>query len=264
MTPPQAGQGLPLSGLPSIKAPSTDNVMNPILSFFFGDSLVHPNDSHRLTISKVAAQILLAQKIYGRTLGLDPASKEDTLADLALMLANQDLKRVEIDLLAGRRVLHQLRWDFALDAKAGTAVEDHTGATELPVLDLRAVDGSRFVVHRRGREHLYRHQLRISWSAAETLPVAEATETRDAHTAKITGGRVASTLRVAETERRRIRVTRTGAKGYAFGQDLTDPRRIVFLHPQQAASGTSFRIGQIVSAILIATPRGFQGREIQT
>lgn len=237
--------------------------MNPILSFFFGDNVVQPNDSHRLTISKVAAQILLAQQMYGRNLGLDPESRENTLADLALMLANQDLKRVEIDLLGGKRVLHQLRWDFALDAKAGPPVEDHTGATELPVLDLQTVDGSRFVVHRRGREHLYRHQLRISWSTAETLPVAEATETHDAHTAKITGGRVASTLRVAETERRRIRVTRTGAKGYAFGQDLADPRRIVFLHPQQAAPGTAFQIGQVVSAVLVATPRGFQGRQIK-
>ncbi len=237
--------------------------MFPMLSFFF-PSVVHPNGEHCLTISKVAAQITLAQKVYGRSLGLDLATREDTLADLAVMLSNQDLKRLDIDLLGegGRRVLHQFSWHFGAgpDASAGP---DFARATELPVLDMQAVDAHRFVVHRHGRERIYRHLLRVSWSQAEDLPQAVASETQAAHTAKITGGRVSGTLRVAESDRHFVRISRTGVKGYAFGQDLAAPWRTVFLHPKQAAPGTSFRIGQTVSCLLVTTPRGFQARDIR-
>lgn len=235
------------------------------MKFFLFKSLDHPADEHRLTISKVAAQIALAQKVYGRCLGLDEASRENTLADLALMLSNQDLKRIDIDLIAdgGQRILHQFSWEFHGDAVATGSV-DHARANEFPVIDLTKVDSHRFVVHRHGHEGIYRHLLRINWSPAADLELVATTQTEAAHTSKITGGRVTGTLRVADTDRYKLRITRTGTKGYAFGQDLDHPLRSVFLHPKQATPGTQFRIGQVVTAVLVATPSGFQGKQIHT
>ncbi len=67
------------------------------------------------------------------------------------------------------------------------------------------------------------------------------------------------------TNRRRLRVVSTGQRGFAFGVsvDSGPALRDVFLHASDAPPGFAFGVGQFVSAEIVQTGSGSQGRRIR-
>lgn len=216
-----------------------------------------------LEASKALAALALADRTYALRVWSDAAHVAGYKHDLALMFAHEDLEHVRLELLAAdNTVLAELRIIFAGSALGYQRDIDSGNGFEIPVLDRHRVVGHRIVVQRRGKDAGYRQWLQIAWGPAETLALRPGTAYTSQHQRRITGGRQNGTFHVASEDRHRLRVTQTGKKGFAFATDLNLGLERVFLHRAYAPSGLSFRYGQLLTAVVVQTPAGFQARAI--
>ncbi len=191
-----------------------------------------------------------------------PQTAADHQHDWGVMLAHGDLQSVRLELLAAdKTVLFEFRVHFQGEKAKGGLIDSASGV-ELPLLDRAAVTGHRLIIQQNGRESVYRHLLRISWSPAPTLQKRPGDSFASEHARKITGGRQTASVHVTAEARQRLVVTQTGDGPYAFGEV---PARFkgIFLHRKFAPPGFQFRMGQQLSAVLVQTPRGLQARAIQ-
>jgi len=250
--------------------------LNDILNGIFGNNPAptprpapQPNPAAGYTIP--ANYCMQAKKVVSQfdTIGRSyylpiwaPQTAADHQHDWGVMLAHGDLQSASLELLAGdKTVLFEFKVRFQGE-KAKRGLIDSADGVELPVLDRATVAGHRLIIQQSGREPVYRHLLRMTWSPAQTLQKRRGDSFASEHARKITGGRQTANVHVTAEARQRLVVTQTGDGAYAFGEV---PARFkgVFLHRKFAPPGFQFRIGQQISAVLVQTPKGLQARAIQ-
>ena len=179
-----------------------------------------------------------------------PHSIADRRHDIGLMAAH-DLVALTTELLSASNVV---LFEFVIR----TDQFDPNGDIHWPVLERARVASGRFLVQRHGnKEAAYRDQLRLNWSTAASFD----REPGDACAAGDAGGQ----FHLGQAHRRRLTVTQAGPR-FAFADftDSTGPAAHVFLLPQWAAEpGLSFHVGQRITALVLTTSKGLQGRAIR-
>jgi hypothetical protein len=223
-----------------------------------------PSDAIRLEISKVKAQVQFIDRAFG--LGIW-RSKEDWLKwahDLEVMREFDDLSGFALELLdATQRVLFCFRIDFGKQNRRAHLVDSGSGI-ELPMLDRAMVHSHRLIAHHNGKMDRYRHLLALRWSDAETLPRASGSSYESEHARKITGGRQSGNFFVGNEARRLLMVTQSGHLDYVFAKALGQPEvPNVFIHRRWVQSRVTLQPGARLSALLVATPRGVQARDVR-
>lgn len=216
-----------------------------------------------MQVRKVVNQFDLVARSYNLPIWAPHQGSADHLHDWGVMLAHGDLQSASLQVLAtDKSILYELTIRFE-GQKPTLGLVDRAGGVELPVLDRAAVAGHRLIIQQNGREALYRHLLRMTWSPAEALRKRPGDTFASEHARKITGGRQTASVHVGAEARQRLVVTQTGEAGFAFGEVPAKGWKGVFLHRKFAPPGFQFRIGQQLLAICVQTPRGLQARAIQ-
>lgn len=217
----------------------------------------------RLDASKAVGALELVLRNYGRPLPWSGRhSRDDFVHDLALMRQQDDLNRVDIDLIdrAGAVVYRQR---IAFDQARGGAVRDLAGGHELPVLPHGTVVNHRLIVSRKGREATYRNRLRLSWGTAEKLAEQCTEQFASGHTARINGGKARGEVAVSTAARRTAAIHKVCDSGtYAFARIAGFPGDI-YLHADCRDGSFALRPGLRVSFVVVQTPLGLQGRSIR-
>ena len=213
-----------------------------------------------LQVSKALRQLYRADEAYGLTLWPTEAARAEWQHDLSLMLAHGDLKAVILRVLAKDGSV-PFSFNLAFTGQTHKVGVDSAQGVELPMLPPDLIAKGEAVVSRCGREELYRHLLKGNWTRATQRPVRVGADIASEHADRITGGRLAGKLHVANEARRQLVVTQVGERGFAFGTagELTG----IFLHLKHAQQGQVFHLGDRLSAVLIQTPRGLQARDIR-
>jgi hypothetical protein len=213
-----------------------------------------------LQVSKALRQLYRADEAYG--LGLWPSEKEkaEWQHDLSLMLAHGDLKAVKLRVLAKDGSV-PFAFDLAFTGHTSKVGPDSAQGVELPMLPPSLIAGGEALVSRCGKAEAYQNFLKGNWSKATPRTVRAGADIASEHASRITGGRLAGQLHVADEARQRLVVTQVGERGYAFGRagELTG----IFLHGKHAPKDLAFHLGDRLSAVVIQTPRGLQARDIR-
>lgn len=247
-SPPKATapkNALPKPAAPKATPPSPSQAIDPEIS---------------LQVSKALRQLYRADEAYGLKLWPNPKEKDEWQHDLSLMLAHGDLKAVRLRVLAKDGSV-PFSFDLAFTGKTHKVGVDSAQGVELPMLPPGLIAKGEAVVSRSGKDEPYRHLLKGNWSRAAQRPVMAGADIASEHAERITGGRLAGKLHVANEARRDLVVTQVGDRGYAFGKagELTG----IFLHLKHAPQGLAFHLGDRLSAVVIQTPRGLQARDIR-
>lgn len=203
-----------------------------------------------------------------RSLGFQPSNdcqrrQADYAHDLAVMLDHGDLSRASIEFVARDRSViyrHCVRFNQSSHDTGGI---DRARGVELPVLPRDQIADYRIIVAPASRRELYRAELRLKWGHAEGLTDRDGTRFESAHTARTNNDRLTGDVFVGNEARRTGRVINVSADGtYAFAHDAGFPTD-VYLHRDSCRATFQFRPGQKLSFIVIQTPRGLQGRDIE-
>ena len=215
----------------------------------------------QLMADKAANQLAFIDRTWNLRLWRDAAHFADWKHDIAVMREYHDLSAVSLEAIGhDERVLFREKITFTGGAR--NTAYDTVGGVELPLLDRAAIKSARLLVYRRDNPAAL-HLLKLPWEDAAELPVQPGDVIASDHAAKITGGRQKGELHVAATARHRIEVTQTGTRDYAFARDLDRPITGIFLHKKFTPPGFAFSIGQKLTAILVAGPKGIQARSIR-
>ena len=217
-------------------------------------------DNITLQVSKALRQLYRADESYGLKLWPTEVKRNLWQHDLSVMLAYGDLKSVTLRVVAKDDSV-PFSFDLAFTGMTGKTEIDSAQGIELPMLPLDLIAGGEAVVNRCGKENTYRQFLQGNWTKASERQVRPGINIVSEHAGKITGGRLAGQLHVANDARRELVVTQVGERGFAFAKagDLA----CIFLHLRYAPKGFAFKIGERLSAVLIQTPRGLQARDIR-
>lgn len=217
----------------------------------------------QLEVSKALRQFFFLDQTYNLGIWRTEQSKAEWQHDLCVKRLYDDLKHITLELLAAdHTVPYFYRVDFN-GAPTMVRTVDSAEGVEAPVLpDMRTIADKRVIIGHHGKESQYRHLLLKKWGPAETLVKRGGDTYASEHAAKITGGRQAGSFHVAADARHRLVVTRTGPR-YHFADDLDLKMTKVFMHPKFAPPGFQFYVGQRLTAIVVAVPKGFQARCIQ-
>ncbi len=216
-----------------------------------------------LMVSKAIAQFDFVNRAWNLNLWRDAANKAEWQHDLKVMLDHRDLSDIGLEVLShDDRVIFRDKIHFGSQAKAPR--HDTAGGVELPLLDRSAIKSARIVVWRLGNGAACRHLLKLPWESAAEIPEQPGDRIVSEHAAAITGGRQTGELHVGASARHRIEVTQTGDRQFAFARDLDHIGLThIFLHTKFAPPGFVFRVGQQLTAVLIAGPKGIQARSIR-
>ena len=215
----------------------------------------------KLSASKAVAQIAFICQSYGMT--VINGSIDDLKADLATMLANDDLSSVRLELLgSNNNVLFEFKVTFRSGICGGRSVDSAKGV-EVPLLDRRLVKERRLIIKQNGKEARYKSQLTMNWGPAATLPKSAGTAYDSEHTESITGGRQVAKFYVSDAARHRLVVTQVGTLGFFFAKDLDLDRDGIFVLKKHVPPAFAIRIGARFTALVIPTPRGLQARSVQ-
>jgi hypothetical protein len=178
------------------------------------------------------------------------------------MHLHDDLARLGLVLLdSAKAIVFEFWVDFG-DTKSSVAVADSARGIELPVLARGTIATySLQVINRVVEKTAYRHLLKLNWNPAPPLQSLTTERFESGHAGKISAGRQRAFVSVAGA-RRRLRVTHVSATGdYAFGRDA-ELAMDVFLHVSFAPAGFTFKPDATLTAVVVQTPRGAQGRNI--
>jgi cold shock CspA family protein len=226
-------------------------------------------DKYWTQSSKALEQVAFALESYDLKGWKSPRHKRKCKHDLAVMLMHDDLDEVKLELIgSGDAVLT----GFSIRFEEEPGQEDHfdpAEGIELPLVDREKVARHRLIVSRSGREGEYEQFLKLSWSSAEKLQKRSGSTYESEHARKITGGRQSGAFHVGDGERHRLTVTQSGTKGYAFARDHDLGQEGIFLHREYVeegapvGNGRAFEEGERLTAIVVQTPKGLQGRSIR-
>ena len=223
--------------------------------------MMHDNDNARLAIQKVMGTISRMDQSYN--LNVWHGQQQAIEDDLTTTLGFANLSSLALQLLdADKTVVFEYKVQFDGPTRQWSVGEGQ-GGLELPVFDRRKISGHRLLINRKGSDEAYRHLLKLSWNTAEELRRRTADVLASNHTARITGGRLDGSFDVPADARHLLKIIRAGTRGYAFACDQELGGQSVYLHPDYAPAGFAFREGDMVSAIVVQTERGLQGRNIQ-
>lgn len=182
----------------------------------------------------------------------NPQQRNQIAHDLRIMYDARDLQNLETEVIDRQQ---QIIAKFTTNlADQGQQRRDFA----LPQLDTARAAKGRFVINGLKRRGEYQHCLQLNWSDAAKLKMGSGTRFNHQN----------GSIFVDDHNRHTLIVVRSGAHGFAFAQDEKTGAE-VFLHVTHAPAGTTqFRIGQRVSALLVAGEttsrnRGLQGRCIQ-
>jgi hypothetical protein len=217
--------------------------------------------ARRLDVRKALSQCDFIGRSYGVRLWTRTARRADWEADLLTMHLHDDLAWVRLLLVdAADRIVFEFRVDF--DCAAQGPLVDSARGIELPVLGFGVVRGRHMEVEdrKKGRE-TYRHLLRVNWETASSHGSLTTDQFESEHAGRISAGRQKGYFSVAGARHRLLVTHVSPAADYAFGDD-TELKTQVFLHAKFAPPGLAFRRGQAVTAVVVQTPRGPQGRNI--
>lgn len=199
------------------------------------------------SVARALRDMVALSELYQLNLW-SPEREADCLHDLSLMHAAGDLVSISTQLLGrgGDIVLeHRVRFDRA---------DEDAGEPAVPVIERGQVASGRFVVNRRSADPSYVNRLRLNWLSAEDRPRRQSD--------RVGAGGRGGDFDVARESRRRLVVTQVGQRGFAFAEDARLGAR-VFLHINDAPAGFAFHPGQAVTAIVVSTAKGLQGRVIR-
>jgi hypothetical protein len=217
--------------------------------------------TRRLDVRKALSQCDFIGRSYGLPLWTPAATRADWEADLLTIHLHDDLARVTLLLLdSAQRAVFEFRVDFHQNAQG--PIIDSARGVELPVLDRGIVTGHNLQVSYRGQDRAaYRHLLRIAWQDAASFVRLTTEQFESDHAGRISAGRQKGYFSVAGARHRLLVTHVSPAADYAFGDDA-ELKTQVFLHAKFAPPGFAFRRGQAVTAVVVQTPRGPQGRNI--
>ena len=219
-------------------------------------------DDAKLSASKAVAQIAFICQSYGMTV-ID-GNIDDLKADLATMLANDDLRAVRLELLGdNNKVLFEFKVAFSGGGGRGRSMDSAKGV-EVPLFDKRLVSGKRLIVDWNGRLARYKRFLKMNWGTVEQLQKSAGSSYESEHAASITGGRQAAKFHVSDSARHQLVVTQTGTRGFFFAKDLHLGRDGIFVLAKHLPPGFDARVGTRFTALVIASRRGLQARSIRT
>jgi hypothetical protein len=198
-------------------------------------------------VEQAVAQMVELDRFYN--LNLWPGTRAaDCTHDLGVMLAMGDLESISTELLGhdgSVLLVHQIAFGAAASAAREKVV---------PVIDRRQVAGGRFLVNRRSVSPSFAHLLRLRWETAQALPRAASD--------RVASSRGHGEFHVGQSHRRRLVVRQAGARGFAFAEDA-ELGATVYLHAGDAPAGWAFQPGQRLTAVVVSTQRGLQGRAIR-
>ncbi len=225
-----------------------------------------PTDADKVSISKLMAALTLLQQAYGLKIFFSPEYKNHLAHDLAIKLANGDLKGIALEIMDAQEVIvFTQTWNFPVEADPNFAKNLVTLGQEIPIISPARVVSSRLVVHSRALEANYKGLLKLNYETAANKAKAAASKFDTAYSCK-TGGRQSSDLALAEHFRETLIITRpVGNKGFGFA---TCPRlqlEGILLHRRYFlnASAANLGWGKQVSACLVQTKHRIQARSIQ-
>lgn len=221
-----------------------------------------------LEISKAIEQLAFADRTYnlGDPIWPTNESKTDWKHDLSVMRMHGDLKNVALQFLARDRTVP---WEYRIVFNGAPTFErqvDFAKGMEIPVLrpDIRAdVTDKRVILAHHGKEAQYRHLLRKNWSPAAKHAKRAGDTYGSSHCAAITGGRETGNFHVAAEARHQLVVSECGTLDFAFAKAPDLGMAAVHLRAEHASPGFRFFKGQQLTAIIVQTPRGLQGRAIR-
>jgi hypothetical protein len=221
-----------------------------------------------LEVSKAIEQLAFADRTYNLFTPIWPnnESKADWKHDLAVMRMYDDLKNIRLELLAAdRTVPFEFKISFNGVPTAGASADLAKGV-EIPILPAAVrnlVTDKRIVIGHNGKEAQYRHLLRNNWRPAPNHAKRSGDTYGSSHCQAITGGRQTGNFHVAAEARHQLVVYRCGTRGFAFAKAPNLGMADVYLRADDAPPGFRFFIGQRITAIIVQTPRGLQGRAIR-
>jgi len=223
-----------------------------------------------LEISKAIEQLAFADRTYNLGAPIWPTadSKADWKHDLAIMRMYDDLKHVRLELIAADQTI-PFQFIICFNGEPAIAASgDVAKGVEVPVLPSHVrsiVTNKRVVIGNcnNGKEAPYRHLLRKNWGAAANHARRSGDSYASSHCQAITGGRQTGGFHVAAEARHQLVVYRCGVRGFAFAKAQDLGMADVYLRPEDAPPGFQFLAGQRITAIIVQTPRGLQGRAIR-
>lgn len=218
-------------------------------------------ETARFEVEKILRQVDFICRSLDHTLWTDTHPVSHVAHDVVLMRSHDDLHAVRLQLLSDRATVAEFVWRF-VDDGGRPQVFDTAGGIELPLIASRSVTSLRFQVKNLDQGHRYRDHLWLRWPALEDLNEPIGSRFHSEHAARITGGRQTGTFFVNAAARHRLQITNVGNRGFAFARDLDFKDQNVFLLQRFAKPGVVFQPGGILTAIVVATPKGLQARDI--
>ena len=215
----------------------------------------------RLDVDRAVAQCNFVARSYGVDIWAQ-VNRVNFAADLLVIHLHDNLRELVFSLHdANGAVVFLFRIAFGTD-KLCSPVVDAAGGVELPVLTPGAVASHLVRVIRNGVDpEVYQHLLKIRWEKGKKLPNRPADEFEANHTVQKSNGRQRAYISAAGARRQLTVNNVVGSGDYAFGYDAQLDTK-VFLHLKSAPSGFRFYPGQVVTAVIVQTRRGAQGRNI--
>lgn len=218
------------------------------------------------TVNQAVEQLAHVAMAYSLPLLTTQAEREAWQHDLGLELANNNLKSLQLELIDGSgRVIFRYQLGFT-NTGGKHELQDLAQGIELPVINLSRSTSHRltYSYHKWTTANVpYNHLFRINWSPAKQLDMRIADKVNTQHAGKVSGGKLAGTIELDGAERRELVVTNSVNQRFAFAKEVDGELEGIYLHPDFAQPGIEFRIGQRLTAQVIQTPRGLQGREVR-
>lgn len=216
----------------------------------------------KLDVQRAVGQCEFVAKSYGVQLWENSTHRGNLESDLLVMHLHEDLKGLTFVLIdATETSLFEFRVEFGA-AQPGRPMFDSAGGPELPVLDRIRVARHQLQVnfHRKDWD-VYKHLFKLSWDGVIANRSGTTDQFEAEHAGRISTGRQRAFVGVAGA-RHQLSVRRVSAGGdFAFGYDA-QLNMEVFLHLKFAPADFSFHPGQALTAVVVQTPRGAQGRNI--
>jgi len=223
-----------------------------------GVAVYPPSQECHLQASKAVHTLGITDRAY--TLGLIPDDeyRRSLTHDLAVFLANRNLRKVSLELIASdRTILAEQVIHFGNTAKTGKF--GGVDGTVMPVVPKDRVADRRMMVYHHSTDHsAYRAHLKFNWTPGQQL-ARQRGDSFECNQAKKTGGRQRDEVFVSASLREELIITSTGER-YNFCDVPARKLSGVFLHRKHVQGGRLPRVGEHWTGVLVQLPAGFQIR----
>jgi hypothetical protein len=217
-----------------------------------------PSGECLLQAAKAVHSLEITNRAYGLGLIPDEDYRRKLVHDLAVFLANRNLRRIALELIgADQKIIAEQVIHFGQHAQYGKP--PGVDGTVMPVVPKNRVAQHRMTVHHHSNDNsAYKAHLKFNWSTAQDLTRAPG-DTFECNQAKKTGGRQRDELFVSADLREEVVITSTGAQ-YSFCDVPSRKLNGVFLHRKHVNGVRVPQIGERWTGVLVQLPVGFQIR----